>query len=115
MSDLNDIWNGGKGKLPEDKLLAYLEGRLTAEEMRQVELWLSDDGIESDATEGLKELQPDETMKMVRKLNTGLQTTLTAKRKRRTKAISDNKWSWVAVAVILLLCILAYFIIHSIQ
>jgi hypothetical protein len=112
MSDFNDIWNHGKGKLPEDKLQAYLEGRLSAEESRQVELWLSEEGMESDATEGLKELPAEETRKIVRKLNAGLNSTLAAKRKRRTKAIKENKWAWIAVIVVLLLCLLAYFTIH---
>jgi anti-sigma factor RsiW len=113
MSDLNDIWNSGKGKLPEDMLQAYLEGRLSAEEKRKVELWLSEEGMESDATEGLKELPASETQKIVGKLNANLNKTLTAKRKRRAKAIKENKWGWIAVIVILLLCLLAYFIIQA--
>ncbi|RYD55823.1 MAG: zf-HC2 domain-containing protein [Sphingobacteriales bacterium] len=112
MSDLNDIWNSGKGKLPEEKLQAYLEGKLSAEESREVELWLSEEGMESDAAEGLSELPPGDTNKIVGKLNADLNKTLASKRKRRTKAIGENKWGWVAIIVILLLCILAYFVIN---
>lgn len=112
MSDLNDIWNSRKGKLPEDKLQAYLEGRLSADESREVELWLSEEGMESDAAEGLKGLPAKETQKMVGKLNAQLNATLASKRKRRTKAIQENKWGWIAVVVVLLLCLLGYIIIH---
>ena len=53
MSGLNDILNNGKSMISQEQLIAYLEGRLSAEEQHDVELWLAEEGMESDALEGL--------------------------------------------------------------
>ncbi|MBL7718913.1 MAG: hypothetical protein JNL72_08760 [Flavipsychrobacter sp.] len=113
MNELNDILStGGKGKLPEDKLLAYLEGKLGPEEQRQVEEWLSAEGLESDALEGLQELEVTETKRAVGKINYELRKELGARNKRRSKHLKDNKWSWLAIAVVLLLAIVCYIAIR---
>jgi ferric-dicitrate binding protein FerR (iron transport regulator) len=111
MAELNDIWNSGKGKLPEDKLMAYLEGKLSPEEQHEVEAWLAEEGMESDAVEGLKELPASETCKTVNKLNYQLRSAL-GKKPRRTKAIAKNEWAWLAIILILLLCIAGYAVLH---
>ncbi len=112
MTELNDIWNSGKGKLPEDKLMAYLQGKLSPEEQHEVEAWLAEEGMEADALEGLKELPVSETNQLVNKLNYQLRAELNKKPRRRSKAIAENKWAWLAVVIILLLCIVAYVVLH---
>lgn len=111
MSDLNDILAGGKGNIPEEKLIAYLEGKLPAEEQHEVELWLADNGMESDALEGLKELSVTETKNIVTQLNHNLHTTLHKKHKRKGK-LANNNQLWMAVIIVLMLCIAAYLVIH---
>lgn len=108
MSELNDIWNSGKGRLPEDKLLAYMEGRLPPEEQHEVETWLAEEGMEADAMEGLKGLPVKETREAVNRLNDNLHQKLNKKTRRRSRQIKDNNWAWIAVVVILLLCVVAY-------
>jgi hypothetical protein len=109
MSELNDIFGeNNKGRLPEDKLMAYLEGKLGPGEQREVEEWLAGEGMESDALEGLQELEPEETKKAVGKINYELRKELGARNKRRSKAIKDNKWSWLAILLILMLAIVCY-------
>ncbi|RYE25217.1 MAG: hypothetical protein EOP51_04810 [Sphingobacteriales bacterium] len=112
MAELNDIWNSGKGKLPEDKLMAYLEGKLTPEEQHAVEAWLAEEGMEADAVDGLKEIPVAETSQLVSKLNYQLRSELGKKPRRRSQAIAENKWAWLAVVIILLLCIAGYVILH---
>lgn len=112
MAELNDIWNSGKGKLPEDKLMAYLEGRLSAQEQHEVEAWLAEEGMEADAVEGLKELPATEANQLVHKLNHQLQAELSKKPRRRSKAIADNKWAWLAIIIVLVLAIAGYAILH---
>jgi len=111
MSDLKDILQDGKGKLPEDKLLAYLEGRLSPEEQHEVEQWLSDEGMESDAVEGLKNIQPAETRDTIDRINHALRKQLIPK-KRKRRQIKGNPWAVQAVVIILLLIILAYIVIR---
>lgn len=110
MSELNNILStgNGKGKLPEEKLMAYLEGKLSLEEQREVEEWLSAEGMESDALEGLQGLEVEETKQAVGKINYELRKELGARNKRRTKHIKDNKWSWLAIVIVLMLAIVCY-------
>ena len=113
MSELNDILSsGGKGKLPEEKLTAYLEGKLSPQEQHEVEEWLSGEGMESDALEGLQSLEAEETKKAVGKLNYELRKELGTRNKRRTKHIKDNKWSWLAIIIVLMLVIVCYIAIR---
>ena len=104
---MRDIWKNGEGRLPEDKLMAYLEGRLTPEEQHEVEAWLSAEGMEADALEGLKELPASETKQLVNYINRNLHNRL-GKNKRRHKPIANNQWAWIAVLIVLLLCVLGY-------
>ncbi|MBN9481818.1 MAG: hypothetical protein BGO70_14720 [Bacteroidetes bacterium 43-93] len=111
MGDLNNIWTDPEGKLPEDKLLAYLEGKLAPGEQHKVEQWLNGEGMEADAVEGLKELPAEDSKEAVDRINYRLRQTIDAKRRRRTRAITGNKWALLAVVVILLLCIVGYIVI----
>jgi hypothetical protein len=113
MSELNDILNSGNSKIPsEERLLAYLEGRLSPEEQREIELYLAEEGMESDAVDGLKQMAAEDTKKTVNKLNYQLRQQLTKKSYRRRQPIRENKIAWAAVAFILLLCVLAYIVLH---
>lgn len=115
MSGLNDIWQSGKGRLPEDKLIAYLEGKLSPAEQHEVEAWLANEGMEADALEGLKNLPAIESKQIVGKLNYSLNKQLKAKTKKRTQPIKDNYWAWIAILIILILCIVGYVVLRTIQ
>lgn len=109
MSELNDIWNdNSKGKLPADKLMAYLEGRLSAEEQREVELWLSEEGMESDASEGLMNMPSGDTKKIAQQLNRQLQQKLGERRGRKKRVRFGQQWPIIAMLIIILLSILAF-------
>ncbi|HTN45360.1 MAG TPA: hypothetical protein VL098_03370 [Flavipsychrobacter sp.] len=111
MSGLQEIWNDGKGKLSEEKLHAYLSGTLSKEEEYEIELWLSEENMESDALEGLKQLPAEATYASVQRLNKQLRQ-LTHKRKRRSHLLKETKWAWLAVVIILMLTVMAYFLLH---
>ncbi len=112
MTDQQDISQYSKGRLPEDKLLAYLEGRLSPAEQREVEALLAEEGMESDALEGLQQLPADKTRHIAERINYRLQHDLKKNRHRGKKHFSDNKWGWLAVLVILILVVLAYIVIR---
>lgn len=114
MSEQNDILSPGneKGRLPEDKLMAYLEGKLSPAEQHEVEKWLADEGMESDAMEGLKAMQPGETKHSINKLNHNLRKTLLNKKRGRRKIKNDNV-TWIAIVIILMLIVLAYVVIRK--
>jgi hypothetical protein len=114
MSDKEDILSFGKGKgrLPEDKLIAYLEGKLTPAEQHEVEQWLAEEGMESDAIEGLHGQKPEDTKHSVSRLNHNLRKTIFDK-KRRRKPLNTNNLAWIAIVIILLLVVLAYIVIRK--
>jgi anti-sigma factor RsiW len=116
MSDENNILSpapGGNGKdrLPEDKLMAYLEGKLPPHEQHEVELWLSEEGMESDAMEGLRKLDPQEARHSVNKLGHQLRKAVLNKKRARRKPNNDQ-FTWIAIAIILLLIVVAYLVIR---
>jgi anti-sigma factor RsiW len=112
MSELDNILSDDHGRLPEDKLMAYLEGRLSPEEQHEVEAWLAEEGMESDALEGLQQLAPGDAKQSAARLNNELRKMITGKKERRKKQIRNTPWSWTAILVILLLAILAYMVLH---
>ncbi len=112
MNGKDNIWNRKSDKLTEDMLQAYFDGKLSAEQQHEVEMWLSETGMEADALEGLQTMPANESRDITNKLNRDLQQQIRKKPRRRSKAIKDNYWAWLAIVVILLLAILAYVIIH---
>jgi anti-sigma factor RsiW len=116
MSTPSNIWpqDPGKGRLPEEQLMAYLEGRLSPGEQQEVEAWLAEEGMESDALEGLQELSASETRKTVSRLNQQLQHQLAGQKRSRGRYFRDDKWGWLAVIIVLLLVVLAYVVIRAI-
>jgi len=115
MGELSNIWNDPAGKLPEDKLLAYLEGRLSPGEQHEVEQWLSGEGMEADAVEGLKSLRADDSKEAVSRINYRLRQAIDAKKKRRRHTVIENKWALLAVIIVLLLCIAGYIVLQLIK
>ena len=115
MSDPKDIlgFDGSEPKrLTEERLQAYLEGKLSASEMHEVEQWLSEEGMESDALEGLNNLPASQTHQSVHRINRQLHKELNAKKKHRRRGLRSDQWAWTAIMVVLLLCILAYALIY---
>jgi len=104
--------NGGKGNLPEDKLMQYLEGKLSPSAQHEVEQWLADEGMESDALEGLRTIEPEDARHAVSKLNHGLAKNLLHK-KRKRRLLKPDYLTWLALAIILMLAIIAYIVIRK--
>lgn len=111
MSDFKKIWDDSSGKLPEAKLIAYLEGRLSPAEAREVEKLIAEDGLESDAVEGLQAMDVADAKDAVRKINLQLQKAVKQPRKKR-KYITDNPWAVVAVITVFILVIITYLVIR---
>lgn len=111
MSELNNIWNNGQGELSEEMLKKYIEGKLTPEQQYEVEQYLSEDSLEADAIEGLKSVDSNEARELTARINYKLQHELKTKKYRNNKLFADNKWTWMAVLLVLILVIIAYVVI----
>jgi len=115
MKEMNEIWNTEQGKpLPEEKLRSYLEGKLSPEEQHEVETWFSEEGLESDAVEGLRDLTPNETGHALDRIHRTLNRQLHKRRSRR-RVIPGSRSVWVAVLIVLMLIVLAYIVIYLTQ
>ena len=107
MSGMYEIWKNEHNALSEERLLAYLEGTLSKEDARKVEAWLSENSMESDALEGLKEHALSDTKKSLYQLQNQLHQ-LGSKRRKKQPFYADYKWAVLAVFIILILAILGY-------
>lgn len=98
----------------QEKLLRYLQDRLSDEEKHEVEKMMIDDSFDADAVEGLSSLKNKEKISlMVDQLNRDLQKKLDKKRRFREKLrYKDQFWIYFAVVMVLLLAVLGYFVIH---
>lgn len=113
MNRNNHIAPGGnKPHLTEEQMLAYLEGRLSPAEQHEVEGWLADEGMESDAVDGLQSMSALDRRRSVARLNSDLNRRL-AKRPRRVKRASAGPNVVFAVLLILLLLVLVWLVFRS--
>jgi len=114
MSELNNILANGpeRERISEETLMLYLEGKLTPAQQHEVEKWLADEGMESDALEGLQTISPVETKLTVNKLNHELNKTLHHK-KRKRRPVASNFYTLIAMGIILMLAIVAYLLIRK--
>lgn len=94
--------------ITDEQLLAYMEGRLDPEARRMVEHALTESAMEADAIEGLMDM-PD-ALPTVNRLNARLRKQLHAAPKRRRA--KTELYVLAAVAVVLLLAIAAYMVLH---
>ncbi len=108
MSNVHDIWPKGSGRISEQQLLAYMEGTLSEADRREVELWLSEEGMESDAYDGLVQINAPERSASIARINSGLRKKL--KKKKRTTPIMSQYYPVVAVLLILLLALVAWLV-----
>lgn len=117
-NDLKNILSNLNKDVEQDKLLEYLNHSLSQSETHKVEAALNDDPFLNDAVEGLQEFTTISGMnETVEALNENLYKQTHSKGKRKTRRYFDEQ-SWIPVTVLvilLLLCIIAYFIVRHLK
>lgn len=98
-----------------DYLLAYLEGTLPHKEQHDLEAIIEHDPFLNDAIEGLSYIDDKDYLKSITaQINIQLKKQIDSRRQTRHKSRKiDDHWGWVAVAVILILCVMAWLVIHA--
>lgn len=99
-----------KKPLPDRKIQDYLEGKLSPREQWEVELWLSEEGLESDAMEGLQQIKPEETKASVQRINHRLNQQIRQNSRKKRMFYKDHKWVAIAMLIILMLALLGYIV-----
>jgi hypothetical protein len=113
MSDLKNILNHGP-EPSEEALKRYLEGTASAEERFMIENQMTNESFMNDAVEGLQHFKNPLVMQdYVNKINKELlKQTVNKKRNKLKRHIEDQHWTLLSVIIIIILCILGYYIIH---
>ena len=114
---LKDILSNLHSETDQQTLLAYLQGKLSAEQQHEVEKNLLGSDFEADALEGLENFKDKRALKaVVEQLNLNLKKK-TAKKKawRQKREIKLEPWLLITIVTVLVLAILAYIIIHRMK
>jgi len=114
--DLLNILSNSNKDIDNQQLMDYLSGKLSAKESHEVEKMMEDNDLFNDAMEGLQGVRDKKDIQTyVEQLNRGLQKSLTKKRQRREKRkLKEGPWGYVAILVIILLCIAGYFVVKKV-
>ena len=114
--DLLNILSNSNKDIDNQLLMDYLSGKLSAEKSHEVEKMMADNELFNDALEGLQQIRDKKDIQTyVEQLNRDLQKSLTKKRQRREKRkLKEGLWGYVAVIVIIMLCIAGYYVIKKI-
>jgi len=113
--DLLNILSNSNKDIDNQQLMDYLNGKLSGEEKHAVEQSMADNDFINDAMEGLQGFENKKDLSgYVEQLNAALRKNLQKKKLRREKRrLKEYPWTYIAIILILSLCIAAYFIIHK--
>ncbi len=112
MADWKDILSNDKEQISQEELLKYLGDEISEEEKYVLDQKISNSDFETDAIQGLSQIQNRESVqKHVTQLNLKLQQ-LTGKKPRRQKEkIKISVWLIVTLLIILFVCVISFIII----
>jgi hypothetical protein len=114
--DLLNILSNSNKDIDNQLLMDYLNGKLSGEQKHEVERLIAESDFMRDAVEGLEPIAAKRDLtRYVEELNAAMQKNLQKKKLRREKRrFRDNPWTYLAILLIILLCIAAYEILHKI-
>lgn len=112
-NDLKNILSNLNNDIEQQKLLEYLNRKLSEEEQHVLETQMNNDEFMSDAMDGLEQMKnADKVSLAVTQLNTGLKKHLENNKKRRNKgAVMQDSWIYYTLILILLLAVIGYIVI----
>ena len=111
---LNILANSNKD-IDNQQLMDYLSGKLSGEALHELEKSMAGDEFLNDAVEGLQQVKNKKNMEAyVEELNASMQKSLDKKKKRRLRRrLKDDPWTYLAVILVIVLCVLGYIVIHK--
>lgn len=114
---LKDILSNLNTDLDQQTLMAYIEDKLQQEQKHQVEKQLAGNDFESDAVEGLQELENKQRIShLVEQLNRDLKKKTARKKMRREKLrLPNQNWLMISALILILLIVLSFFVIHKMK
>lgn len=116
MSDnLKDILSNLNKDIEQDKLLAYLEKKLSAGEAHELEKQMAGDEFMNDAVEGLEQFSNKKDLALlVEQLNKDLKKQTAKKRRQKEKRkLKDQPWIYITLIILLLLAVVGFVLIKK--
>lgn len=112
--DLLNILTNSNKDIDNQQLMDYLSGELTGEALHAVERSMADNAFLNDAVEGLQQLDDRKNIQAyVDDLNANLQKSMAKKKRRRLKRqLKESPWTYLAIGMVILFCLLAYWVIR---
>ena len=118
MSDeLKDILSNLNKDIEQEKLLQYLNRKMSDEEQHAFEKQMNEDDFMNDAVEGLQSLENKNNIALVvQQLNADLKKQLDKKKRRKEKRkLKEQPWLYFSVVLILLLIVITWLVIKKMQ
>jgi anti-sigma factor RsiW len=110
--NLLNILSDSNKDIDNQKLMDYISGKLSGEQKHEVEKWMADNPLVSEAIEGLQQTSSENSAKAVEQINKQLRIHLQQrKRKKESRFIPVNMWTYVAIVLILLIIVVAVFVL----
>lgn len=113
--ELNNILSNEKGNIGRDQLLKYLKDELNESEKHELETHLLEDSFDSDAVEGLQEIENKEKIQLiVDGLNRDLKKRSRKRKNKRERLKLKPLWAvYFSILILLVLIVMIYFFLHS--
>lgn len=114
-NDLKNILSNLNNDIEQEKLLEYLNRKLSEEEQHVLETQMNSDAFLSDAMDGLEEIKNRDKLSLaVTQLNAGLKKQLESNKKRRNKGtVMQDSWIYYTVILLLLVAVIGYIVIKK--
>ncbi len=111
--NLKDILKQLPTDIDQETLMRYLQGSLSPEKQNELEKQILDNDFAADAIDGLQDFGDKKKLALVvEQLNTDLKKKTHRKKSRRLRSIQSEPWLLAALAIILVLIVLCYFLIY---
>lgn len=113
--NLKDILTNLNKDIEQEKLLDYLNKKLSASEAHELEKQMADDEFMSDAVEGLENFKDKKDVSLlVEQLNRDLKKqTAKKKLKKEKRKLKEQPWLYITLVILLLLVIVSYIVIKK--
>ena len=113
-NELKNILSNLNKDIEQEKLLEYLNRKLSAEEQHLLESQMNQDEFMSDAMDGLEQIKnTDKVAAAVAQLNAGLRKEVEKSKRKRRRAVMKDSWLYYAVILLLLLAVIGYVVIRQ--
>ncbi len=113
--DLKDILSNLNKDIEQEKLLDYLNKKLSAADAHEVEKQMAADDFMNDAVEGLEQFKNKKDLSLlVEQLNKDLKKQTEKKRlKKEKRKLKDQPWLYITIVTLLLLVIISFILIKK--